>query len=237
MLLLFHTKLIRPAVKVLDASNGTVEACVSDESEDGDGDVVRQAGWNLQRFDKHPVLVSSHDYSNLLSQIGEWQDMGVRDGKLIGTARYYIDKGNPQADWAFQLAQEGKAAYSVGFIPRDYQARKAGGYEFRAQDLLEVSQVVVPSNENGLQLMAKRLGLAKWPMDPGGWDEHCVVAGCDDAACIYPPVCQEHLKHLVNAPAEPAGAADGDGAGDGEPQTLAHRLRRITEHRTRQEAS
>lgn len=200
---MFRTKLIKPTVKVLDAEKGIVEAIVSDESEDRDGDVIRQAGWLLDDFHKHPVLLSSHDYGSLQNQIGTWDDMAVSGTKLVGTARYFVGEGNPEADWGFNLASKGAAAYSVGFVPREYEQLKGkGGLEFLKQELLEVSHVTIPSNRNALQL--QRSAGQKWPFDDSPYGQHCIVVGCDDAALIAPSICEEHLKYLINAPAEPS---------------------------------
>lgn len=155
---MLRTKVVRPEVKVIDAQAGKVEATVSTEARDRDGDIIRQAGWELDNFNAHPVLMSSHDYYSLRSQIGEWEDMSVRDKKMVGTARYYIGEGNEEADWGFKLASKGRAAYSVGFIP-DMSAAKEiekGGLEFNKQELLEVSHVAIPSNPQALQHMKQK---------------------------------------------------------------------------------
>lgn len=171
---MFRTKLIRPETKVIDAGAGRIEATVSNESEDRDGDIIRAGGWELQHFQRHPVLLSSHDYMSLRSQIGEWEKMGKRGDALVGTARYYIGEGNEEADWGFKLAQQGRAAYSVGFIPLEYEEREAKkGYDFKRQELLEVSHVTVPSNRDALQLVAKAghpliAEVAKEILGPGG---------------------------------------------------------------------
>ena len=103
------------------------------------------------------MLLSSHDYLQLRSQIGEWEELGVRDRRLEGVARYYIGEGNPEADWGFKIAERGRAAFSVGFIPDLQAARRVPSpgswpsYEFTKQELVEVSQVTVPSNPEALQ--------------------------------------------------------------------------------------
>ena len=159
-----RTKVVRAEIKVLDAAAGRVQAIVSTEVKDRDGDVMRQAGWKLKSFLAHPVLLSSHDYRNLRSQIGEWESMKVRGGQMVGVARYYIGEGNAEADWGFKLAQRGMAAYSVGFIPDMSKAVELSGdgvwpnYEFRSQELLEVSQVTIPANPEALQAV-RTLGL------------------------------------------------------------------------------
>ena len=88
--------------------------------------------------------------------------MAVKGKKLEGVARYYVGQGNPEADWAFVLASEGKAAFSVGFIPdmekaKERESSRGGGgffrspMEFQGQELIEVSQVNVPANSAALQ--------------------------------------------------------------------------------------
>ena len=147
-------KLITAVTKVEDADDGLVRAIVSTEAVDRDGDIIRQSGWDLDSFQKHPLLLSSHNYGRLTNQIGKWESMEVRGTQLEGVARYFIGLGNEEADWGFQLATLGQAAYSVGFIPDMDKAKRLGdekGWEFKGQVLLEASQVTVPSNPEGLQ--------------------------------------------------------------------------------------
>jgi len=153
-----RTKFIRPKVEVISKERGVVQAVVSTEDMDRDGDVIRQDHWKLDHFKSHPILLSSHNYRGLRNQIGEWTEMGVVDGKLVGTAKYYIKRGNEEADWGFFLASRGRAAFSVGFVPDMNEAKQIDAhgnlsYEFRGQELLEVSQVTVPSNPSALQTL------------------------------------------------------------------------------------
>ena len=158
----------RYEVKVLDAKAGRVEAVVSTESMDRQGDIIRQDGWDLKNFMRHPILLASHDYYRLEAQIGTWESMEVKGNKLVGVARYFVGKGNATADWALVLASEGQAAFSVGFIPDMDKAKKLEGkdggdffahFEFNGQELLEVSQVTVPANADGLQQVRSMKGL------------------------------------------------------------------------------
>ena len=158
-----RAKFMKAETKILDEAEGTISAIVSTESVDRDGDIIRQDGWDLRHFKAHPVLLSSHNYRGLTNQIGEWTRMEVVGKELIGEARYYIREGNPEADWGFFLAGRDQAAFSVGFMPDMTQAKELQGdgktsYEFKAQELLEVSQVTVPSNRQSLQAM-KGIGL------------------------------------------------------------------------------
>jgi hypothetical protein len=155
---LMQSKYIRPEMKILDAENGRIHAIVSTETRDRDGDIIRASGWELDRFKEHPVLVSSHNYGRLDSIIGEWEEISVNGNQLEGIAKYYIGQGNSEADWGFNLAMKGRAAYSVGFIPDMSEAKEIAGstrgfsgWEYNKQELLEVSHVTIPSNPDALQ--------------------------------------------------------------------------------------
>jgi len=162
-------KLGRYETKVIDAKTGRVEAVVSTESTDRQGDIIRQDGWDMKSFMAHPVLLASHDYYDLRSQIGEWESMAVKGKQLVGIARYYIGEGNEQADWGFKLASKGRAAFSVGFIPDMDKAKRIEGddsdddffahFEFNGQELLEVSHVTIPANADALQVIRAAKGL------------------------------------------------------------------------------
>ena len=69
-------KTFRAQTKTLDDSH--IEVVASTEAKDRDGDIIRVAGWDLKHFQAHPVLLTSHDYGSLRSQIGEWTDMKKR---------------------------------------------------------------------------------------------------------------------------------------------------------------
>ncbi len=152
------TKLIRGETKVIDADEGLVSAVASTEAKDRDGDIINQGFWDIKDFLKHPVLLSGHKYGSVRDQIGEWQSLEVKDNKLQGVIKYYINQPvpNAEADWAHLLATKGRGAYSVGFIPDMDKAEKikgsGGGYEFKGQLLLEISHVTVPSNPEALQV-------------------------------------------------------------------------------------
>ena len=161
---MLKTKVYKPdEVKILDEDRGLVSATVSTEQVDRDGDVIRAAGWDFSNFEKHPVLLANHDYSSLKSQIGVWEEVAVIGTEMKGTARFFIGKGNSEADYAFELAKEKALAFSVGFIPDLEKAKPlskdgAGsvtGTEFNGQELLEISAVTVPSNPAAIQRIIK----------------------------------------------------------------------------------
>jgi len=156
----FVRHLERAEVKVVDARLGKIHAVVSTETRDRDGDIIRASGWDVDNFMANPVMLDSHRYGSIEAIIGQWTAMATRGKSLVGEATYDVGQGIPAADRGFQLAQEGRAAFSVGFIPDMSKAKEIKAtdsmwpnYEFNGQELLEVSQVSVPANPDALQRM------------------------------------------------------------------------------------
>jgi phage head maturation protease len=164
---MLRTKVYRALSRVLDEKKGRLSAIVSSESVDRDGDIIRTEGWDMKNFNSHPVLLANHDYHSLRSQIGVWEKMEIHGDMMVGQARFFIGKGNEEADWAFELAKEKQLAFSVGFIPdmekavplHKGDAFGAQGMEYKGQELLEVSAVTVPSNPDALQRLVKSANL------------------------------------------------------------------------------
>ncbi len=136
---------------------------VSTASIDRDSEVIEPTAFKktIPKFMKHPVLVASHDYRDLTNQIGEWTKLKVtEDGKGIeGKPKYYIGMGNDQADWAYKLAQKGVAAFSIGFIPKEWEdgdGQKSPRRTYKEVELLEISQVIIPSNREAIMGMRSK---------------------------------------------------------------------------------
>ncbi len=138
-----------------DGSDNRFLVLASLGTEDRDQDTIDSKGWMLDYFNNHPVLVDSHNYEGITHQIGKWADLDTSKNSLRGVTEIYAGAGNPIADWAAVLAHKGDAAFSVGFIDVEKEPRKSGGWHYTKQELLEISQVIVPSNRQALQLMAK----------------------------------------------------------------------------------
>ncbi len=131
---------------------------VSTASMDRDSEIIEPTAFKktIPKFMKHPVLVASHDYRDLTNQIGEWSKLRIsEDGKGIeGKPKYYVGMGNEQADWAYKLAQKGVAAFSIGFIPKEWEdgdGQKSPRRTYKEIELLEISQVIIPSNREAIQ--------------------------------------------------------------------------------------
>lgn len=155
----------RAKIRGVDSEKFTVDALVSDGSVDRHGTVIEPSAWkkDLKYYKDHPVLLSSHNHNNLRSQIGEAVSTRVTDEGLEAKFKYYVGEGNPEADWAFKLAEKGMAMFSVGFIDHEHEdvelkegddRTKKPWRRFKRVELVEISQVVVGSNRNALQRTA-----------------------------------------------------------------------------------
>jgi hypothetical protein len=155
-------KVYKGQIRSVDNEEFIVEAVVSDESIDRYDEVILASAWekHLENYKNHPVLLSSHNYGELTRQIGVAKSIGVENGKLVASFKYFVGEGNPEADWGFRLASKGLAAFSVGFIPVkfDNEGILKGTYGenkpskiYTEVELVEVSQVLVPANADALQ--------------------------------------------------------------------------------------
>ncbi len=156
-------KVYRAEIREIDTEKFTLEAVVSDETVDRYNEVILASAWakGVKPYKKHPVLLSSHNYHNLTSQIGKAEKIWVEDDKLLAKFQYFVGEGNEQADWGFKLAEKGLAAFSVGFIAKEYTSdeleieellgtKKRPRAVFKDVELLEISQVLVPANPSAL---------------------------------------------------------------------------------------
>lgn len=156
-------KFYKVEIKGINLDTHTVDAVVSTKKQDRMGDVVVPDAFskNLKNYKTHPVLLSSHNYRELMSQIGKALSIKVTDDGLEAKFEYFVGKGNPEADWAWVLAQKNMAAFSIGFQGNKFEYIKEKdengnemitGRKFTEVELLEVSQVLVPANKDALQM-------------------------------------------------------------------------------------
>ena len=145
-------------IKSIDEANHTIDAVFSTPTPDRVGDVMVPEGYVLDAFKTHPVLVNNHDSSNVLNILGNIDASITKEG-LAGKVHYLYGAGNPAADWAFILAKNGLAAFSVSFRGLEYEpiletdedgVQHTTGYRWTKAELLEISQVVLPCNPEAL---------------------------------------------------------------------------------------
>jgi HK97 family phage prohead protease len=140
-----ETKLIAFGHVEKSANPKEIVVVASDETEDRQGEIVRVSGWQLKNFKSNPVMLVSHDYTQL--PIGTWE-VSRRDGRLIAKAKF---SSIPKAQEVETLVKEGiLSAVSVGFIVR--QRNEVNPSIIEKAELLEISWVSVPANPSALML-------------------------------------------------------------------------------------
>ena len=136
----------------------------STDSVDRYGDVINQEGWNIEAYERNPVVLLNHNANSL--PIGKGA-VSVKDGQLVIDVEF--DKDDELAQRVERKARSGFLnAVSVGFnpmeaierskLPKDHPAyTERGGNYFNKSELLEVSIVTIPANSEATTLSAKNI--------------------------------------------------------------------------------
>lgn len=151
--------LSRAAKPVEKTGDRRIRFIASDESVDRYGDIIRVAGWDLAAFKKNSVLLFGHQSSAL--PVGKVADVFVEKKQLIADCEFMPEGMSPRADEIWRAVDGGFLnASSVGFLPTempnpiwkndDEESGIITGFEFVAQELLELSVVPVPANPAAL---------------------------------------------------------------------------------------
>lgn len=113
---------------------------------DRQGDVVDQKGWDLKNFMLNPVILWAHKYDEL--PVGKATKVQVTDAGLELDFEFAPVEANAKAEEVRNCFENGFLnAVSVGFIPKE----KSGNI-ITSAELLEVSIVPVPANQEALRL-------------------------------------------------------------------------------------
>ena len=122
---------------------------------DRQGDVIDQNGWLTENYMKNPVMLWAHDYSEL--PVAKCTKLEVIEQQLVCSFQFASAEGNPKAAQIKTLYDEGfMNAVSVGFIPKEQN-----GNVITKAELLEISFVPVPANQEALRLaMSKGLDIS-----------------------------------------------------------------------------
>jgi HK97 family phage major capsid protein/HK97 family phage prohead protease len=142
---------------VTPAGDDPLVYVMSDETVDRYGDIVEARGWSLVNFTKNPIALFGHDSKFI---VGNWTDVKVMGGKLIGTLKLLPAGVSQRLDEIRAAVEAGVLrAVSVGFRPLEAEPIANGGMRFKRAELVECSLVSIPANPNAIQL-AKSLNLS-----------------------------------------------------------------------------
>jgi len=137
-----------------------IEGMASTSTMDRIGDIIASDAWTkaggLDNFLKNPVILFNHNYNKPIGKAAsiEATDQGLRlRAKIADSAEENI-KG---------LIKEGVlGAFSVGFRVKDAEyMSESDGYLIKEAELLEVSVVTIPMNQNALFSIAKSFDSVK----------------------------------------------------------------------------
>ncbi|MFA5583308.1 MAG: AAA family ATPase [Bacteriovoracaceae bacterium] len=133
---------------ITEIKAGKLIAIASTETEDRAGDSLKVKDWDFVNFMKNPVLQAGHDYRPQYT-IGVAKNIRVDGRKVIFEPIFH--EITPLAKQIKQMYEEGiLRAWSVGFIPADGNKRPK-------HELLEVSAVAVPANQEALMVEMKSM--------------------------------------------------------------------------------
>lgn len=134
----------------------------SDATRDSYHTVLVPEGWQLDRFNKNPVIGYQHELQfsgNPDSVIGKAHAY-LSDGRLMIDVEFEPAELNPMADKIWKKLEFGTLnAVSVGFVPLEGRwgvgeegpGKKNETYYYTKCELMEVSVVNVPANPNALK--------------------------------------------------------------------------------------
>ncbi len=163
-----------PLVKALGGHDSRmVEFRITDESIDRMSDKIDIKGWELDNYEKNPVVLFAHSHFD--PPVGKSVEMTVdKKKKEIRSITEFTPKDlNPLGYMLYQMyLQKFMNAVSVGFKPKEYswvssstdaERARRGGIDFLKQELLEYSAVPVPANPNAV-VTAKSAGIDVAPL-------------------------------------------------------------------------
>lgn len=128
-------------------------------SVDRDKDRVMPMGAQLDNFVKNPVLMYGHNYRDPWALIGKVGDLQVDSSGItfLPELRDPASDSDPMTVIRALWDQKLLRAASIGFNPTKWMENEVGGRDFVEWELLEISIVPIPANQNALRLAAKAI--------------------------------------------------------------------------------
>lgn len=126
---------------------------------DRDKDRVLPMGAQLDNFVKNPVLMYGHNYRDPWALIGKVGDLQVDASGItfLPELRDPASDSDPMTVIRALWEQKLLRAASIGFTPTKWMENEIGGKDFVEWELLEISIVPIPANQNALRLAAKAI--------------------------------------------------------------------------------
>lgn len=150
--------MLHKTFEIKAAEDGRMIASTPDV--DRDKDRVIATGARLDNFLKNPVLMYGHNYRDPWALIGKAADLQVDAGGINfqPELREPANDSDPMTVIRALWDQKLLRAASIGFNPTKWMENEVGGRDFVEWELLEISIVPIPANQNALRLAAKAIG-------------------------------------------------------------------------------
>lgn len=140
---------VQSKIKINSKEDG-FKFIASTEAVDRHGEVIKQNGWDITRYMENPVILWGHEYDEL--PVGKATNIYVENNQLVVEGVWASEKANPDAECIRNLYLEGMInAVSVGFIAKEWE-----GNVITKAELLEISIVTVPANQEALSLLKSK---------------------------------------------------------------------------------
>lgn len=145
--------------------NREAEFVISTETADTYGTVFKMSGWNLERYEKNPIVAYGHrTWSDNPDMIIGTSEVFVDGEQLIGKVRFESEEVNPTAEKIWKKVQNGTLRMaSIGANPiRGHWGDEKLGEDkdliyFDESELLEWSIVPLGSNPDALKREAQTI--------------------------------------------------------------------------------
>lgn len=140
---------------VKEADDQSLIVTISTASPDRSHDVVSPDGVDLTSYKKNPVVALNHNYQGL--PIAKTEQIEVKEDRIMAKVVFPKRGVYPLADTVHDLYKDGfMNAWSIGFIPKEFEDNADGGKNFTKWELLEYSAVLVPDNPEALTLLRSK---------------------------------------------------------------------------------
>ena len=128
-------------------------------AEDRDRDRVIPTGCAFENYLRNPVLLWGHNYREPWAIIGNADAIEVSDAGLRIRPAFREPANEHDPMTVVQLLWENNfvRGASIGFRPLEWEPNDAGGRDYTKWELLEVSLVPVPANQEALRMAVKGL--------------------------------------------------------------------------------
>lgn len=135
----------------------------TDGSEDRHGSVINPNGWDIESYERNPVVLWGHQAADIPA-IGKTINLRRSGGQWLFDIEFATEQWRHMASnlaaTTYELMRDGFLnAVSVSFIPKEWADREAKtipsffaeNVEYKRQELTEISVVNIGSNRNALQ--------------------------------------------------------------------------------------